>query len=280
MVFYQQKVMMKLFSILALIPASLMAQSPIYYSDQLCHVELRSTNPSLLLFESPVISVSCQPALVEFENLSQQSMPVDEQNQIKVRTLREQNKDEGLLLKRMIRVKPLREEGTCRCAIILSNGDEVNVEFLLKQTVTTPMIEFKPFAAIESIGGPAVELRVLTSLLRGDPIGFLENRDDHKVSSCKNSDQKYKNYSFETSLADYKVVYFGKNQFMSALIIEARIKDKVPFKKAATFNSNRGAVNFSLTTPQSHHYQKGVIIRHHVIARSTITKEELRELVP
>ena len=270
---------MKLFSILLLIPTSLMAREPVYYSDQLCHVELRSTSPSLLLFEVPVISVSCQPAFVEFENLSQQSLPIDEQNQVRVKALGDQKKDESLLLKRMIRVKPLRKEGRCRCAIILSNGDEVNVEFLLKETVTTPLIEFKPFVAIETAGGTALELRVLTSLLQGDPIGFLENRDDHKVLSGKTG-QKYKNYSFETKLADYKVVYFGKNQSMSALIVEARMKLQVPFKKAASFESNRGAVSFSLTTPQTHHFLAGTLIRHHIVARPTITKEELKDLMP
>ncbi|MCB9229702.1 MAG: hypothetical protein H6618_08835 [Deltaproteobacteria bacterium] len=272
---------MKLFSFLALMPMTLMAAGPVYYSDQLRHVELRSTSPSLLLFEAPAISVSCQPALVEFESLTKQTLALDEQNQVRAKSLGEDKKDDEVLLRRMIRIKPLRREGSSRCAFVLSNGDEVNAEFLLRETVITPLVEFKPFTSPESTTGTNQELHVLSSLLKGEPMGFLENRDDHKICSSGHRGQKSCiNFRFDSKFATYEIVYLGKNAGMSAWIIKAILKKQASFKEAAGFNAKRGLVSFSLTTPQRNHYEKGEGIRHHIIAKASLTKEDLQGILP
>lgn len=272
---------MKLFNLLALMPTTLMALEPVYYSDQLRHVDLRSTSPSLLLFETPAISVSCQPALVEFESLSKQNLGLDEQTQVQVKSLGEEKTDEEILLKRMIRIKPLRKEGRSRCAFVLSNGDEVNTEFSLKESITTPLIEFKPFTSLENKAGTNLELHVLTSLLKGESIGILEKRDDFKV--CNNSHgnlQRCKNVRFDSKFASYEIVYLGKNDSMSAWIIKTTLKQRSSFKEAASFATNHGLVSFSLTIPQRAHYEKGDGIKHYIIARASFTKEDLEGVLP
>src|SRR3989338_9211119 len=110
MVFYQRRTQMKIVRWLLFFETTIALGKPVYYGDHLVHTELRSTNHSLLLFPAPVISDSCQPAVVEFDSLTEETINIYEMNQVQAKTLEEQKQEDNGLIKRLLRIKPSQKD--------------------------------------------------------------------------------------------------------------------------------------------------------------------------
>lgn len=123
-----------------------MANEAIYFSEIPKYIEINSTDETLFKFESPPISVSCQPkGVVEFDvvkSLDSLTSNVFQQNPLMADNFVKGNRDENhpnpltLLLKAM----PTSKSNEAKCIINLASGTIVPLRLMPKDGVSRPMI--------------------------------------------------------------------------------------------------------------------------------------------
>lgn len=263
-----------LFVSLAVVSTSGFSET-IFYGKEAKQVDLRSTSQTLLLFQNPPLSVSCQPEIVKFELLESSNLSLQESSYVRSKDPQQEEKISDELLKKMLRAKPHKKEGKTHCAFILNSGDEISVDFLLREEIANPFIEFRHFtdrkdkASLNS--KDLSDLNTIKSMLKGDPLELYVE---------KNFSPDEQAIFYHSDLASYRIEYNGLGEANSAWKLKATLKRSASFNQVSIFKSKDSQIRYSVTSPQKDKYEEGEIIYHHLISDSSLAKEELWKLVP
>lgn len=261
---------------LLLFPVSAMSEI-IYFGSTFKEVEVSSKDSTLILFPTPPISVSCQPALLQFEPLGSDGLSVRESQTFKAKELEEKN--ENGLSKRFLRLSPQAESGTSKCSFTLSSGSEVPLSLILKQDIAKPLIELKPIdSKFVNIGEEDRQLYILKAILDDKPI-YLEETTSYLKCSSNVSPQCERSHH-ETTLGSYIIEYSGINSNVSAWKIRFILKKNSKFKELSDLKSSSGLLFYSLTKPQKSEFISGDTGWHYIVGQPSLTRNELIGMLP
>ena len=278
----------------------------VYFSDNIKHVNISSTQQMLLIFPEAPFGRSCQNK----EEISNKKKKFNKNNDDKLVDIKPPDENSSfsglgdnsaylanstknlynglpnkfdnmqndlvkeLLSKRLI-LTPLKKSGTAVCTFELADQESFTIAFHLMSDVVKPAIEFKNLyqnkkeatQISQSIGG----LGVFKILLTGQEISFFSNVTPY--------DKELLN-----DLANYKIDYIGtdKNSYKAWRItarLKKNIEDKIVLKP-----KNLGDLFYSAVSKNDSTYDDKYLanekIKIFILSRPDLELSELKEILP
>lgn len=252
-----------------------------YYSNQYLTVELRSNQPSLLKFDKPPLSSSCQPGLLQFESVDSGVLSLEEKEQVQISENHESEKDSTV--KQLIRVVPQTTSGVITCSFTLIGGEEVPVRFSLNENIARPFLDFKPFDTKFTSTKVNSHLSLLGSLVKGDSLYLHDISKDYQSCDHGDKDTPYRcrNTIHTTENARYELSYVGTDAKTTAWSFIVTLEKNNSFTDLADLKTSKGKSPFySVLADQKPSYLKGEKLTHHILTSHQMTKIEILELLP
>ena len=160
-------------------------------------IEISSSFPTLLTFDSPPLAVACGPGgVLDFHAIGESGDYPGKQNQT------------NAALDSFLKVRALKKEGTVECSFPLTPKRTLFVLFHLKKKRMRPLISLKSDVPFEGDQGRLKTL--LIQLIHGKPSGLRE------VS--------LENHSLSTKNAKLSLFYMGQNPRIKAFKLKYQAK--------------------------------------------------------
>ena len=242
-------------------------------------VRIRSGAPTMLKFEKPPVSTSCQPASIRFELLDRADLSLFERE--KLPPHQREKEDVGPTeANSILRATAESGSGNARCSIYLGNGEEVAVNFILTPGLARPYIEFKkrkePVAAAS--GSSNSEAEEIRSLILGRTALFKETTPKEKPSDSEEEVSRTIYQEFSSKNASYTLLYSGVSVGSSAWVLEAKLKKKAHYEDLLSFANIPGLkLRYSAATPQKESYRAGETIKIYITAERDLGFTSLRQ---
>lgn len=272
---------MKPISLLLLLFSSNCLAETFYYGSHYITVDLRSDQSSLLKFEKPPLSSSCQPGTLQFEPLDVEVLSVGEQEQVRNSGLPENN-DTDQTTKQLVRVTPQATSGMITCSFTLIGGAEVPIRFNLKDNIARPFLDFRPITSKYEGPKTSSQLSTLSSLVKGESIHLFDETKDHDVCDLTtNEHPQCHHYTHTTAIATYELTYAGTDSLNKVWSISIRFKQDTNFLKIADLDVPPGSpIMYSVITPQNDSYKKNDVAKLHILTSKQASKTEVMESLP
>lgn len=269
----------KLFLCIHALSFSVLADETIYYSEVPKYIEINSIDETLFKFESPAISVSCQPkGVVEFDiikSLDNLTSNVFQQNPLLADSFAKSGKEEVYTnpLAFLLKATPTTKNIEARCIVNLSSGGIASLRIIGKEGVSRPMINMlHSSSAPDGVMSVAHNyLDIFGTFVKGKNIAGFRDITLDLIGNEKKT--KLGHYLLKNAYTDSK--------FYTAWIFEVEAKENIQLNPRLN-NVGIGDVYLStlLINSKNEPLKKGKVGELFLLTRNSIAINDLLGMLP